>query len=111
MTEPTLTCPTCRTEIKLTESLAPPLIADTRRRYETQLAQKEDEVAVREAAVREQQEQLARTTAFVRRTTGQPANADIDLSRPPVYRCLRAASGTCRGPPFYGGVDAYGGWT
>jgi hypothetical protein len=59
MTEPTLTCPTCRTEIKLTESLAAPLIADTRRRYETQLAQKEAEVAAREAAIREQREELA----------------------------------------------------
>src|ERR1700733_9849156 len=59
MTEPTLTCPTCRTEIKLTESLAAPLIADTRRRYETQLAQKEAEVAAREAAIRDQQEKLA----------------------------------------------------
>src|SRR5271156_1209593 len=59
MTEPTLTCPTCRTEIKLTESLAAPLIADTRRRCETQLAQKEAEVAAREAAVREQREELA----------------------------------------------------
>jgi hypothetical protein len=59
MTEPTLTCPSCSTEIKLTESLAAPLIADTRRRYETQLARKEAEVAAREAAIREQQEQLA----------------------------------------------------
>jgi hypothetical protein len=59
MTDPTLTCPSCRTEIKLTESLAAPLIADTRKRYETQLAQKEAEVAAREAAVRDQQEQLA----------------------------------------------------
>src|ERR1700722_1206575 len=59
MTEPTLTCPSCSTEIKLTESLAAPLIADTRRRYETQLAQKEAEVAAREAAVRDQQERLA----------------------------------------------------
>ena len=59
MTEPTLTCPSCRTEIKLTESLAAPLIAATRRRYETQLAQKEAEVAAREAAIRDQQEKLA----------------------------------------------------
>ena len=59
MTEPTLTCPSCSTEIKLTESLAAPLIADTRRRYETQLAQKEAEIAAREAAIRQQQEQLA----------------------------------------------------
>src|ERR1700730_15253225 len=59
MTAPTLTCPTCRTEIKLTESLAAPLIEDTRRRYEDQLARKEAEVAGREAAIREQQAQIA----------------------------------------------------
>jgi hypothetical protein len=59
MTDPTLTCPTCRTEIKLTESVAAPLIADTRRWYETQPAQKEAEVAAREAAIRDQQERLA----------------------------------------------------
>jgi hypothetical protein len=59
MTEPTLTCPNCRTEIKLTESLAAPLIADTRKRYETRLAQKEAEVAAREAVIRDQQHDLA----------------------------------------------------
>jgi len=59
MTKPTLTCPTCRTEIKLTESLAAPLIADTRRRFEDQLARKEAEVAGREAAIRQQQAQIA----------------------------------------------------
>lgn len=30
MTEPTITCPSCKTEIKLTESLAAPLIESTR---------------------------------------------------------------------------------
>ena len=30
MTEPTITCPNCKTEIKLTESLAAPLIESTR---------------------------------------------------------------------------------
>jgi hypothetical protein len=59
MIDPTLTCPSCRTEIKLTESLAAPLIADTRKRYEAQLAQKEAQVAAREAAVLEQREELA----------------------------------------------------
>jgi hypothetical protein len=59
MTEPTLTCPTCRTRIKLTESLAAPLLEATRRRYEGQLAQKEAEVAGREAAIRDQQAQIA----------------------------------------------------
>jgi hypothetical protein len=59
MTEPTLTCPTCRTEIKLTESLAAPLIEVTRKRFEAQLARKEAEVAGREAAIRDQQAQIA----------------------------------------------------
>jgi hypothetical protein len=59
MTEPTLTCPTCRTQIKLTESLAAPLIEVTRRRFEAQLARKEAEVAGREAAIRDQQAQIA----------------------------------------------------
>jgi len=59
MTEPTLTCPTCRTKIKLTESLAAPLIEDTRRRFEAQLARKEAEIAGREAAIRDQQAQIA----------------------------------------------------
>jgi hypothetical protein len=59
MTEPTLTCPTCRTQIKLTESLAAPLIEDTRRRYEDQLVRKEAEVAGREAAIRDQQAHIA----------------------------------------------------
>jgi hypothetical protein len=59
MTEPTLTCPTCRTQIKLTESLAAPLIEVTRKRFEAQLARKEAEVAGREAAIRDQQAQIA----------------------------------------------------
>ena len=59
MTEPTLTCPSCRTQIKLTESLAAPLIEATRRRYEDQLTRKEAEVASRETAIRDQRAQIA----------------------------------------------------
>lgn len=44
MTEPTITCPNCKTEIKLTESLAAPLIESTRRDYEKRLAQKDSDV-------------------------------------------------------------------
>ncbi len=45
MTEPTITCPNCKTEIKLTESLAAPLIESTRRQFEQQLAQKDSDIA------------------------------------------------------------------
>lgn len=55
MTEPTVICPSCATEIKLTESLAAPLIESTRREFEARIAEKDAAVAKREAAVREQQ--------------------------------------------------------
>jgi hypothetical protein len=62
MTEPTIICPSCKTEIKLTESLAAPLIETTRRDYEQRLAQKEAEEAKREASIREREAALAKAT-------------------------------------------------
>src|SRR3990172_1624740 len=59
MTEPTITCPKCKTEIKLTESLAAPLIESTRKQFEQQLAQKDSDIASREQAMREKEKQLA----------------------------------------------------
>jgi len=58
MTEPTITCPSCKAEIKLTESLAAPLIESTRRQFEQQLAQKDSDIAKREQAMREKEKQL-----------------------------------------------------
>jgi len=59
MTEPTITCPSCKAEIKLTESLAAPLIESTRRQFEQQLAQKDSDIAKREQAMRDKEKQLA----------------------------------------------------
>lgn len=58
MTEPTITCPNCKTEIKLNESLAAPLIEATRKQFEQQLAQKESDIAQREQAMRDKEKQL-----------------------------------------------------
>ncbi|GMV90897.1 MAG: hypothetical protein AMXMBFR82_06750 [Candidatus Hydrogenedentota bacterium] len=58
MTEPTITCPQCQYEIKLTESLAAPLIEATRHEYEQRLAKKDADVARREAVLREREENL-----------------------------------------------------
>ncbi len=58
MTEPTIICPNCKTEIKLTESLAAPLIAATRQQFEQQLAQKDSDIAKREQAMRDKEKQL-----------------------------------------------------
>jgi len=59
MTEPTITCPTCRTEIRLTESLAAPLIAATRQQFEQRLAQKDEDIAKREQGLRDKEQQIA----------------------------------------------------
>jgi hypothetical protein len=61
MTEPTIICPKCGTEIRLTESLAAPLIAATRKQYEQQLSQKDAEVAMREQGLRAKEKQIAET--------------------------------------------------
>ncbi len=58
MSEPTINCPKCDHEIHLTESLAAPLIAQTRRAFERQLAAKDQDIAAREAAIRGQRAEL-----------------------------------------------------
>ena len=58
MNEPTIICPNCKTEIKLNESLAAPLIEATRKQYEQRLAQKDSDIAQREQATREKEKQL-----------------------------------------------------
>lgn len=60
MSEPTIICPNCKTEIKLTESLAAPLIESTRRDYEKRLSQKDADVAKRDAVLREREEALSK---------------------------------------------------
>ncbi len=59
VTEPTIICPNCNSEIKLTESLAAPLIESTRKQFEQQLAQKDSDIAKREQLMREKEKQFA----------------------------------------------------
>jgi hypothetical protein len=62
MTEPTITCPQCKAEIKLTESLAAPLLEATKRDFEQRLAQKESDAVKRETALREREAALTKAT-------------------------------------------------
>jgi hypothetical protein len=48
MSDQTITCPNCKTEIKLTESLAAPLVEATRKEFERKIVQKEADIAKRE---------------------------------------------------------------
>jgi hypothetical protein len=55
MTEPMIVCPQCKGEIRLTESLAAPLIAATRQQFEQKLTLKDREIAQREQGVRDKE--------------------------------------------------------
>lgn len=63
MTDLTITCPNCDHEIALTESLAAPLIADTRRQFEAAATKKDREIAAREAAMQEKAGELEKARA------------------------------------------------
>lgn len=70
-TEPTIICPKCRAEIKLTESLAAPLIEATRDEYEKKLAKKDTDIAAREKLLREDKEALSKARESVDDTVAE----------------------------------------
>ena len=59
MIEPIIECPHCHKEIKLTESLAAPLVAATRQEFERKLAEKDSEVSRRETELRAGEQSVA----------------------------------------------------
>ena len=58
MPEPTITCPNCKTEIKLTESLAAPMVESVRREYELKMSAKDREVKDKEDKLRKERESI-----------------------------------------------------
>lgn len=60
MTELMITCPKCKAEIKLTESLAAPFIESIRRDYEQRLTQKDVDIAKRETSLSEREEVVSK---------------------------------------------------
>lgn len=59
MSDPTISCPKCGTEIKLNESLAGPLIEATKREFEQKIAERDAAIDKREAEVARQQAIIA----------------------------------------------------
>ncbi|MGH6837020.1 MAG: DUF2130 domain-containing protein [Methylocella sp.] len=76
MNEPTIICPKCKTEIKLTESLAAPLIEATRLQFEHKVAEKEADVAAREAAIREQKAAIEKAKGAIDEQVSQKLKAE-----------------------------------
>lgn len=77
MTEPTIVCPKCRNEIKLTESLAAPLLEATRAEYARRMREKDDAIAAREADVRARTDALAQAE----QTLDQRAADEVERGR------------------------------
>lgn len=81
MTEPTIICPHCKSEIRLTESLAAPLVEATRRELEQRLAQKDADVAQREHAMREKERLLAESKAAFDAKVANQVEAQLRTDR------------------------------
>lgn len=71
MSDPTVICPNCKTEIKLTESLAAPLLESTKRSYEQRLTEAEGRIQQREAVLRDQQSELTKAKERVEEDIAQ----------------------------------------
>lgn len=61
MAEPSLNCPACGENIKLTESLAGPLIESTRREFQEKIKAKDAALATQRAALKEEQARIEKT--------------------------------------------------
>jgi hypothetical protein len=81
MTEPTIVCPKCNNEIRLTESLAAPLIAATRQQFEQRLAEKDGEMAQREQGVREKERDLLEAKRALSQQVDDQVAAQLQLER------------------------------
>lgn len=79
--EPIITCPKCHAEIPLTESLAAPLIAATRKQFEQQLLQKDNEIARREQGVQEKEKEIAEARRTLENRVADQVAAQLNAER------------------------------
>lgn len=77
MAEPTITCPNCKTEIRLTESLATPLIEQIKHDYEKLLA--DQVLKAQEAVDKEVAEKLKSETAKIEAEATQKAKEVLGM--------------------------------
>ena len=77
MTDPTIICPHCQSPIHLSESLAAPLIAATRKQYEQQLQTQNAKMVAREAQLAAQQQALLQEKASLATQIEQQVQAQL----------------------------------
>jgi hypothetical protein len=76
MGEPIIVCPKCHSDIPLTESLAAPLLAATRRDYERRIADKDRDIAERTEALHRQQADLEKARGDLDRQVSDKVQAE-----------------------------------
>lgn len=76
MSDPIIVCPTCKTEIKLTESLAMPLIESTRKEYDLKIQKIQADIGTREAELTKQRAELAKDREGIEDQVTQRLNAE-----------------------------------
>lgn len=74
--EPILTCPHCKGEIKLTESLAGPMLESTRRLYEQKMVQKDAEMQKMKDDIRSQEEALSKAKNELAQTVNEKVKVE-----------------------------------
>lgn len=78
--DPTLRCPNCNHPIRLTESLAAPLIEETRRNFQKQLAEKETEVGQKLDLLQRERNDLAKA----RQEMAEQVRQQLERERPAI---------------------------
>ena len=81
MNEPTIVCPQCNTQIRLTESLAAPLIAATRRQFEQRLAAQDADIMQREQGIRNKESRLLEATRALEAQVADRVAAQLQVER------------------------------
>ena len=94
MNEPSITCPQCKSEVKLTESLAAPLVKQTEERYRRMMEERQkdlegerDKLRAREASLQKAQEDL---DATLRQRLAQERRAIADEEQKKARSSLQA---------------------
>lgn len=94
MSGPQIVCPKCRAAIRLTDSLAAPLLAKTRKQFEQRLAQQEAGFVKRETELRKQKDELTKARKALDDAVAKKLqSARAAIARTEAQKARRALAG------------------
>lgn len=81
MKDPTIICPNCKSEIKLTESLAAPLIEDVKKQFQAEIAKKDSEISNKEKTLLDKEKALAESKRNLENEINDKVSAQLQKDR------------------------------